>query len=197
MPLIPSSFKYFHYSFWCFRNIEKQLFVREIDGICETWLSWVPLVVKKKKKEKKRKTCLPMQTCKRGIPGLGRSPGGGHGNPFQYSCLENPYGPRSLACCSPWLHKKSDTRHWQCTTVRILGFLDGASDKEPACQVGDIRDAGSIPAFRRSPGEGNGYPLQYSCLENSMDRGAWQAAVHGVTKIWTQLSTHTHTHTGT
>ena len=90
MPLIPSSFKYFHYSFWCFRNIEKQLFVREIDGICETWLSWVPLVVKKKKKEKKRKTCLPMQTCKRGIPGLGRSPGGGHGNPFQYSCLENP-----------------------------------------------------------------------------------------------------------
>ena len=45
-------------------------------------------------------------------------------------------------------------------------------------------------------GEGNGNPLQYSCLENSMDRGAWQAIVHGVAKSWTQLSnSHTHTHT--
>ena len=43
------------------------------------------------------------------IPGLGRSPGGGHGNPLQYSCLENPYGQRSLAGCSPWGHKESDT----------------------------------------------------------------------------------------
>ena len=44
----------------------------------------------------------------------------------------------------------------------------------------DAGDAGSIPAFRRSPGEENGNPLQYSCLENSMHRGAWQATVHGV-----------------
>ena len=43
------------------------------------------------------------------IPGLGRSPGGGHGNPLQYSCLENPHGQRSLAGCSPWGHKESDT----------------------------------------------------------------------------------------
>ena len=136
-----------------------------------------------------------MQTCKRGSSGLGGSPGGGHGNPFQYSCLENPHGPRSLACCSPWVHKKSDTRHWQSTTVRILGFLDGASGKEPACQVGDIRDAGSIPAFRRSPGEGNGYPLQYSCLDNPMDRGAWRATIHVISNSWTWLKlrrTHVH-----
>ena len=51
-----------------------------------------------------------------------------------------------------------------------------------------VRDPGSIPGWGRSPGEENGYPLQYSCLENSTDRGAWWATVHGVTKSWTQLS---------
>ena len=49
-------------------------------------------------------------------------------------------------------------------------------------------DLGLIPGLGRSPEEGNGNPLQYSDLENSMDRGAWQAIVHGVTKSWTQLS---------
>ena len=49
-------------------------------------------------------------------------------------------------------------------------------------------DLGSIPGLGRSPGEGNGNPLQYSCLENPMDGGAWLATVHGVTKSWTQLS---------
>ena len=51
--------------------------------------------------------------------------------------------------------------------------------KESACNAGD---PGSIPGSERSPREGNGYPLQYSCLENSKDRGAWWATVHGVTK---------------
>ena len=54
--------------------------------------------------------------------------------------------------------------------------------------VGNVRDADSIPGSGRSPGEGNGIPLQYSCLENSMGRGAWQATVHGATKSQTQLS---------
>ena len=54
--------------------------------------------------------------------------------------------------------------------------------KESACSAGD---AGSIPGSGRSPGEGNGFPLQYSCLENSMDRGAWRTTVHGVAKSWT------------
>ena len=57
-----------------------------------------------------------------------------------------------------------------------LGFPGGSDDKESACSAGDL---GSIPRSGGSPGEGNGYPLQYSCLENSMDRGARQAAVHG------------------
>ena len=59
----------------------------------------------------------------------------------------------------------------------------------------DIRDTGLIPGLGRSPGEGNGNPLQYSCLDNPMDRGAWRAAVCGVTKRWTwlkQLSTWIH-----
>ena len=52
--------------------------------------------------------------------------------------------------------------------------------------TGDIRDMGSIPGLGRS-GEGHGTPLQYSCLENPMDRGTWRATVHGVAKSWTQL----------
>ena len=53
--------------------------------------------------------------------------------------------------------------------------------------AGVIRDMGSIPETRRCPGEGRGNPLQYSCLENTMDRGVWWTAVHRVTKSWTQL----------
>ena len=54
--------------------------------------------------------------------------------------------------------------------------------KNLPANVGDIRDAGLIPEFGRSPGEGHGNPSQYSCLENSMDRGAWRTTVHGVAK---------------
>ena len=54
--------------------------------------------------------------------------------------------------------------------------------------VGDTRDTSSVPELGVSPGVGNGNPLQCSCLENSMDRGTWWAAVHGVTKNWTRLS---------
>ena len=57
--------------------------------------------------------------------------------------------------------------------------------KYPSANAGDIRDSGLIPGLGRSPGEGNGNPLQYSCLENLMDRGAWWATVHGVAKSWT------------
>ena len=70
------------------------------------------------------------------------------------------------------------------------GFLDGASGKESTCkcrrhETRDTRDTGLIPGLGRSPGEGNGNPLQYSCLGNPMDRGACQATVHGLTKSWT------------
>ena len=61
----------------------------------------------------------------------------------------------------------------------------GSDGKEYACNAGD---PGSILGWGRFPGEGNGYPLQYSYLENSMDRGAWRATVHGVAQSWTKLS---------
>ena len=61
----------------------------------------------------------------------------------------------------------------------------GSGSKESACNVGDLS---SIPGSGRSPGKENGNPVQYSCLENTMDRRAWQATVHRVTKSQTQLS---------
>ena len=64
----------------------------------------------------------------------------------------------------------------------LLGFPGGSDGKESAYKV---RDPGSIPGLGRFPGEGNGYPLQYSCQENSMERGAWQATVHEFTKSQT------------
>ena len=84
------------------------------------------------------------------------------------------------------------------------------SGKGSASNAEDTGDAGLIPGWGRSPGEGNGNPLQHSCLENSMDRRAWWAAVHGITKsgtklkqlsmhtyIYKKIHTHTHTHTQT
>ena len=65
------------------------------------------------------------------------------------------------------------------------GFPGGPDGKESACDAGD---PGSIPGLGMSPGEGNGNPLQYSCLQNSMDRGTWQATIHGVKKSGTRLS---------
>ena len=72
--------------------------------------------------------------------------------------------------------------------VYVLGFPGGSDGKESACSAADL---GSIPGLGRSPEEGNGNPLQYSCLENSMDGGAWWATVHGVIKSWTRLSNFT------
>ena len=69
-----------------------------------------------------------------------------------------------------------------------MGFLDfpgSTAGKESACSVGDL---GSISELGRSPGDGNGNPLRYSYLDSPMDRGAWWATVHGVTKSWTGLS---------
>ena len=72
------------------------------------------------------------------------------------------------------------------TLLYVKGGFPGGSDGEgPACNA---RDLGSIPGSERSPGEGNGSPLQYSCLENPKDRGAWQTTVHGVSKSQTRLS---------
>ena len=69
--------------------------------------------------------------------------------------------------------------------MRDKSFPGGSDGKESACSVGDL---GSIPGSRRSLGEGNVNPLQDSCLENPMDRGAWQATIHGAIKSQTRLS---------
>ena len=95
------------------------------------------------------------------IPGLGRSPGEGKGYPLQYSGLEN-----STDCV---VHGVTKSQAW------LSNFH--SNSKNSTCNV---KDLDLIPGLGRSPGEENGYPLQYSCLENSMDRGAWQA-VAGLT----------------
>ena len=74
----------------------------------------------------------------------------------------------------------------------FLHTWDGSDGKEYTCNVGDL---GSIPELGRSPGEGKGYPVQYSCLENPMDRGTWWATVHGIAKSRTGLNDfHFHFH---
>ena len=84
-----------------------------------------------------------------------------------------------------------------------MGFPDGSVVKNPLANAGDTGDTVSIPGLGRSPRGGNGNPLQYSCLENPTDRGAWRATVCGVPKSWIGLMdgvcmhTHTHTHTHT
>ena len=70
-------------------------------------------------------------------------------------------------------------KKYMCVCVYI-GFPGGTMGKEPTCNAGDIRDMGSMPGSGRSPGGGHGNPLQYSCLENSMDRRASWATVHRV-----------------
>ena len=88
--------------------------------------------------------------------------------------------------------KKKKRTVVQCLRIH-LSFLVALVGKNPPANAGDARDICSIPGWGRSLGGGNGNPLQYSCLGNSMDRGAWRATVHGVTES-AIVSTHTHTH---
>ena len=80
------------------------------------------------------------------------------------------------------------TLGWQSCSFQTLGFPGGSVVKNPPANAGDV---GLIPESGRSPGEGNGNPLQYSCLEKPMDRGDWQAIAHGVTKSQTPHSDQT------
>ena len=81
---------------------------------------------------------------------------------------------------------ESDNKANDNTSRPCAAFLGGSDGKQSDCNIGD---PGLIPGSGRSLREGHGYPLQYSCLENSLDRGAWQDTVYGVTKSRTQLST--------
>ena len=69
------------------------------------------------------------------------------------------------------------------------GFPGGSVVRNSPANTGDIRDVNSIPGSGRSPGRGHGNPLQYSCLENPLDRGAWWAPIHGVTESYTTVAT--------
>ena len=74
----------------------------------------------------------------------------------------------------------------------LYGLPEWLKGKESICQAGDTGDVGSIPGFRSSPGGRHGNPLQYSCLENPMDRGAWWATIHGVVESdMTEATEHT------
>ena len=75
--------------------------------------------------------------------------------------------------------RRDNILHFQRMVLGQLGFPHGSDGKESICNVGYL---GSIPGSGRSPGGGHGSPLQYSCLENPVDRGDWRAAVHGVAK---------------
>ena len=91
------------------------------------------------------------------IPGLGSSSGEGNGNPLQFSCLESSMDREAWrATYSPRGHRELDTTEWL----------------TQSCNAGATEDVGSIPGSGRSPGGGNGDPLQYPCLGNPMDRGA-------------------------
>ena len=102
----------------------------------------------------------------RSIPGSGRSPGEGNGNPLQYSCLENPM----------------DRGAWQSMGLQRVGHSLGTQPrhgssvvKNPPADAGGTGDSGSILGSGRFPGRGNDNSLQYYSLENPMDRGAWQS----------------------
>ena len=101
--------------------------------------------------------------------------------------------------CSPWGHVESDRAERLSMRIRMstlccfsfpFGLPGGSAGKASARNAGN---PGSIPGSRRSPGEGNGDPLRYSCLDNPTDGGAWWATVHGVVKSRTRLSDFTFT----
>ena len=95
---------------------------------------------------------------------------------------------RTLAWKIPWTEEPGSHRPWgrkeSDTTERLHSLAHSVVKNLPA-NAGDMRDTSLIPGSGRSPGGGHGNPLQYGCLENPMDRGDWQAAVHGVAKSWT------------
>ena len=96
---------------------------------------------------------------------------------------EEPGGLQSVGSQKVRHNPPLDTTHFKKLT--LLGFPIDSDGKGSACSEGEL---GSISGLGRFPGEGNSYPLQYSCLENSMERGVWHATVHGVAKRLTRLS---------
>ena len=102
-----------------------------------------------------------------------------NGNPLQCSCLENP---RDGGAWWAAVYGVAENR----TQLKQLSSISSSSDGQESAY--NARDLDLISGSGRSPREGNGWPLQYSCLENSMDRGAWWATVHGIAKSQVGLS---------
>ena len=136
-------------------------------------------------------------------PWVWKIPWGSAWQPTSVFLPGESYGQRSLVGCSPWDGKESDMTEW----LSLLHFFNQTLwswiISEWASQVALVvknlsasaGNAVSISGSERSSGEGNGKPLQYSCLGNPMDRGAWWVTIHGVANSWTQLkqlSTNTH-----
>ena len=124
---------------------------------------------------------------------------------FKWHFTNISHGQRGLAAYWPWDPRVEHTLATKLlpplptlskfcfyqTIGKTWGFPSGSDNKESACNAGDL---GLIPGSERFPGEENDNLFQYSCLENSMDRGAWQATVRGVAKRWTWLRTNNNTH---
>ena len=126
-----------------------------------------------------------------------------NGHFMQSGLLTSSCSPKKLILLFPFAgeemgaqkgHKHTHT-HTQTHISHIHGLPWGLSGKKSACNAGAAGDVGSIPGLGRYPGKGKGNPLQYSCLEDPMERGAWWATVHRIAKTWTRLKRlgmHTH-----
>ena len=123
------------------------------------------------------------------IPGSGRYPEEGDGNPLQYSCLENPMDGGAWQATYHGV-TKSRTRLSDFTLTFQHNFPVGSDGKESACYAGS---PGLIPGSGRSPGEGNGNSLKYSCLENSMDRKPGRLQSMGLQRVGHNWVTNTFT----
>ena len=123
-------------------------------------------------------------------PWVGKISWRGKWQPLQYSCLGNAMNRGAwwaTVCEVTDLDTDEKLNPKQQPEVDKFCFLiffswspNGSAGKESTCNAGDTGDTSSIPGLGRSPGEGSGYPLLYSCLKNPMDEGAWQATVHGL-----------------
>ena len=140
-------------------------------------------------------THIPQGNLDHSQPSSGTCSSQGHWRNFgiTWSPLCHSHDGPALQDCTLTLRSRSDHCHWVETLWSgkfqfcnlTNGFPGGLDSQESACNAGD---PDAIPGSGRFPGEGNGSPLQYSCLGNPMDRGAWQATVHEVAKSQTQLS---------
>ena len=107
---------------------------------------------------------------------------------FWYVNYISNFKKRKISQFSTEIDEEMDNMKMYKIPKQNWGFPDGSVGKEPACNAGGTGDMGLIPGLGRSPGEGHGNTLQISCMKNPVDRGAWQATVHGLAKSQTRLN---------